>query len=297
MSDCCQYYIDFPGTEDNAPTLPTSQPYPTIQELAKMVEEVLAHYKAEKKTSFMMGVGFGANVALEYTLTHKDTVLGQVLVAFDYRRMGYVDYAYYKELAAYTYYQPQHVWNFDQLAYRYFAPKTRLENEALLGIFAGEVARINMVNLSLMIGSYCLRPDTTERLPSLRARTLLFCGRESYYYDATCEFFSVIGKDNGGMLEFQDTAGLLTEESPFVFAQPLKYFFQGFGMLIPHIKVKARHQLSTSEESESLESASPSGSEDEAESPKDAKEKKRKQVKIESDDEESLDEGKGVGVQ
>jgi len=238
LKEVCLYFIDYPGFEDGAATL--AGDFPTTTELGTVIDEVLKHYMLDKKLIFLIGVGLGANVAIEYAISHRSTVLGVIVVAFNFGTCSWRDFSYWKQFSYTAYYRPDNTWIYDQLMTRYFSPKTRAENESLLSLYAEEIAKVDKINLSKQIESYIRRPDLTSKVSNLRARVLVFCGRDSYYYDNCVDFFELLDKTNSSFLDFNERAGLLTEEAPYVFAEPIKYFFQGFGLAIPPLPTRRR---------------------------------------------------------
>ena len=88
----CIYHIDAPGQEEGCPQF--SSPYPTMDELAEMLSEVLDHFSV--KRCIGLGIGAGANVLCRYALRCEDKVEGLVLVNCGTSSMGWIEWGYQK---------------------------------------------------------------------------------------------------------------------------------------------------------------------------------------------------------
>ncbi len=74
----CVYHVNFPGQERNSQPFADDYVYPTMDEVASMLKEVIDFYRIKCCIGF--GVGAGANVFLRLGLKFPDSVEGLVLV-------------------------------------------------------------------------------------------------------------------------------------------------------------------------------------------------------------------------
>ena len=72
------FHINAPGQEDGAPTLPADYEYPSMEQLAEQVQEVLNHFKIVKYIG--IGVGLGSNVLTRHALSYPERVECMMLV-------------------------------------------------------------------------------------------------------------------------------------------------------------------------------------------------------------------------
>ena len=72
------FHINAPGQEDGAATLAGDYEYPSMEQLAEQVQEVLNHFKIVKYIG--IGVGLGANVLTRHALSYPERVECMMLV-------------------------------------------------------------------------------------------------------------------------------------------------------------------------------------------------------------------------
>ncbi|EYC12163.1 hypothetical protein Y032_0048g1645 [Ancylostoma ceylanicum] len=90
----CIYNINAPGQEVDAQPLPESYEYPSMDGLAKIVENVVDHFELQSLIAF--GVGVGANVLLRYALLNQRRLDALILVNCVANTAGWIEWAYQK---------------------------------------------------------------------------------------------------------------------------------------------------------------------------------------------------------
>lgn len=88
------YHIDAPGQHEGAAKLPETYVYPTMDELAEMVADVVGHFKL--KSFVGLGIGAGANILCRYGLKYPKIVDGLVLLNCFSGKSGWVEWGYEK---------------------------------------------------------------------------------------------------------------------------------------------------------------------------------------------------------
>ena len=88
------FHINAPGQEDGAQTLPADYEYPSMEQLAEQVQEVINHFKIVKYIG--LGVGLGANVLTRHSLAYPERVESLVLVNTVITKAGWVEWGYQK---------------------------------------------------------------------------------------------------------------------------------------------------------------------------------------------------------
>jgi len=68
MNHFCAIHVNPIAQEPECPTLPTNYPYPSCDQLAETVLDVVNHFKLKQVICF--GVGLGANVLSRFALLH-----------------------------------------------------------------------------------------------------------------------------------------------------------------------------------------------------------------------------------
>ena len=88
------YHIDAPGQQEGAVQFPETFQYPSIDELAELVCDVVAHFKL--KSFVGLGIGAGASVLCRYGLKYPKLVDGLVLINCFSGKSGWVEWGYEK---------------------------------------------------------------------------------------------------------------------------------------------------------------------------------------------------------
>ena len=88
------FHINAPGQEDGAQTLPADYEYPSMEQLAEEVQEVINHFKIVKYIG--VGVGLGANVLTRHSLAYPERVECLMLVNTVITKAGWVEWGYQK---------------------------------------------------------------------------------------------------------------------------------------------------------------------------------------------------------
>jgi pimeloyl-ACP methyl ester carboxylesterase len=88
------YHIDAPGQQDGAVQFPETFLYPSIDDLAEMVCDVVAHFKL--KSFVGLGIGAGASILCRYGLKYPQLVDGLLLINCFSGKSGWVEWGYEK---------------------------------------------------------------------------------------------------------------------------------------------------------------------------------------------------------
>lgn len=88
----CVFHVNAPGQEDGALPLPESLEYPSMDEMAEQVNEVLNHFAIVKYIG--MGVGLGGNVLLRHALSYPERVDSLCLVNASCAAPGWIEWGY-----------------------------------------------------------------------------------------------------------------------------------------------------------------------------------------------------------
>lgn len=88
------YHLDAPGQQEGAVQLPETFQYPSIDDLAEMVADVVTHF--ELKSFVGLGIGAGASVLCRYGLKYPKLVDGLLLINCFSGKSGWVEWCYEK---------------------------------------------------------------------------------------------------------------------------------------------------------------------------------------------------------
>ena len=90
----CVFHLNAPGQEEGAAPIPESQEYPSMDDLAEQVSEVLNHFSVVRYIG--IGVGLGGNVLLRHALQYPERVDSMMLVNTPSSAPGWTEWAYQK---------------------------------------------------------------------------------------------------------------------------------------------------------------------------------------------------------
>ncbi len=94
LSHFCLFHVNAPGQEDSAHPLPETFAYPSMEELATQVNDVLNHFSVVRYVG--LGVGLGANVLIRHALQFPERVDSLILVNALCTAPGWIEWGYQK---------------------------------------------------------------------------------------------------------------------------------------------------------------------------------------------------------
>jgi len=256
IQNFCIYHINAPGQEEGASTLPEGYIYPTMEELAEQISDVVLHF--DLKTFTGLGVGVGANILIRFALNHPEKVDTLCLLNCISTTAGWIEWGYQKLNARHLRSKGMTQGALDYLMWHHFGRLTEERNHDLIHVYREYFEHhINPINLSLFIDSYVRRTDlgiSRELDPTRKSdvRTskvpiLNMTGALSPHVDDTVTFNSRLDPSTSTWMKIQD-CGMLLEEQPAKIVEAFRLFLQGHG----HGKIDgcqlmsiSRHSLSS----------------------------------------------------
>ncbi|XP_037085113.1 protein NDRG3-like [Pollicipes pollicipes] len=229
-------HINAPGQEPGAPTLPEGFVYPSCDELAEQVREVIE--KLELKRCVGLGIGAGGNVLTRLCLAHPELMECLCLVNAVSTPPGWIEWGYQKMNVRHLRNSGMTQGVMDYLMWHHFG---RLEEAShdLAHLYRTQFQAANSANLSLFIESYNQRTDLGIQRPapagkqegvSLRVPVLLICGNRSPYVDETVTFNSRLDPANSQWMKIHDCS-LPLEEQVAKVCEAFRLFLQGQGFV------------------------------------------------------------------
>ena len=88
------FHLNAPGQEDGAARLGEEYEYPSMEQLAEQVQEVLNHFNIARYIG--IGVGLGANVLTRHALAYPERVDSLMLINTSTTKAGWVEWGYQK---------------------------------------------------------------------------------------------------------------------------------------------------------------------------------------------------------
>jgi len=230
------YHINFPGQEENAEELPEDYVYPTMEEMADVISEVIDYFSLKK--TVCLGVGAGANVMMRLALKRASAV--DCLVVFNplCETAGWMEWGYEKMSSHYLKTKGMTIFTQDYLIWHYFGKMDERTNLDLVGLVRDQLHRIKHPrNLGLFIESYSKRDtikisrpvDGGSNITSLKCGTLIITGDGCPWVDETVVVNSKLDPSQSSWMKISDATSLVLDEQPTSVTNALVLFLQGHG--------------------------------------------------------------------
>ena len=94
MNHFCVFHVNAPGQEDSAHPLPEAFEYPSLDEMAEQLNEVINHFSVVRYVG--LGVGLGGNVMIRHALKYPERVDSLVVVNTLCTAPGWIEWGYQK---------------------------------------------------------------------------------------------------------------------------------------------------------------------------------------------------------
>jgi len=237
LQNFCIYHVNAPGQEEGAATLPETYVYPTMDDLAEQLVDVLSHFGLKRVIGF--GVGAGGNILCRFCLNHPDKVDALCVINCISTQAGWIEWGYQKLNSRNLRSKGMTQGVLDYLMWHHFGKVTEDRNHDLVHVYRQYFEKnVNPTNLGLLIDSYIRRTDLAivRELDPIRrkdARTLKMpvlniTGALSPHVDDTVTFNGRLDPVNSTWMKIQD-CGMVMEEQPAKLAEAFRLFLQGQG--------------------------------------------------------------------
>jgi pimeloyl-ACP methyl ester carboxylesterase len=152
MRSFCVYNINPPGQEEGSESLPVNYPYPTCDQLAETILDVVNHFNL--KNSICFGVGMGANILSRFALIHPTLTAGCIFINLTSSKCGWIEWGYQKWNKWYLSSGQYTEFTNNYLLWHHFGYHTWERNHDLIETYTRIFSRSNPVNLGHLISSY-----------------------------------------------------------------------------------------------------------------------------------------------
>jgi len=255
MESFCAFHVNPLGQEEGATTLPTNYPYPTCDQLADTILDVINYFKLKKVICF--GIGLGANILARFALQHSDLVNGCIFINCVSTKCGWIEWGYQKWSSWYLGSGKYTEFTNNYLLWHHFGYQTWDKNHDLIESYNHVFSKINAVNLSYLISSYINRTDLGIQRSELDSKKFNFkcsvlnvMGDMSPHDDDVIDFNGRLEPNDSNFIKFADCGGMVLEEQPAKMSEAIRHFVQGLGY-VPHLSI-SRHSLASRYSSQAL---------------------------------------------
>jgi len=230
-------HIDAPGQEDDAPDLGTDIKYPTMQELAEGIVDVLDQLNIQHVVCF--GEGAGANVLARFAMKHDTRVLGIVLVHCTGTTAGFME-KLKDRIISYKLKKGMNPTAEQYLESHRFGTDPNAEHKEsvndVIEVFKQDLkTKINPKNLRFYVESFLYRTPLVDHAGDLKCRILMTTGSRSSHNHTVHTLYSALNSqitDKGRLevLEIEGVANVIVE-APQKLARSFQFFLQGIGKI------------------------------------------------------------------
>lgn len=237
MKKFCAVHINPPGQEDNAASYPKNYSYPSCDQQAEIIMDVVNHFKFKSVICF--GIGMGANVLARFALLHPNFVNACVFMNLVTTKCGWVEWGYQKWSNWYLGSGQFTEFTKNYLLWHHFGYHTWENCHDLIETYSRIFQRINPLNLSHLISSYINRTDlniqrknfeTTDPNPfNFKMPVMNVMGDMTPHDDDVIETNGRLEPETSSYVKLQDCGGMVLEEQPARMAEAMRCFLQGLG--------------------------------------------------------------------
>ncbi|KJH41326.1 Ndr family protein [Dictyocaulus viviparus] len=229
----CIYNINAPGQEVDAQTLPDNYVYPTMDNLARMVETIVDHFGLQSVIAF--GVGVGANVLLRYALLNQRRLDALILVNCAATTAGWIEWAYHKMNIRYLRSMGMNTFTIDYLMWHHFGRRLDECSPDIVRQYRIYFQHLsNPTNLAMFIESYLNRTAILisrdgQSGPALSVPVLQIVGAGSPFVNDTVDVNSKLDPSRSDWIKVSDACGLVLDDRPEIVTESMILFLQGLG--------------------------------------------------------------------
>jgi len=241
ISDFCVFHLNAPGQEEGAADLPEDTEYPSMEQLAEQVQEVLNHFNLVKYIG--VGVGLGANVLTRHSLLYPERVDCLMLVNTCSTKAGWVEWGYQKRNISHlrTTGVTQPV--LDYLLWHHLGQDYEERAHDLLQVYRQYFSNnVSGANLAPLVEQYIWRTDipmtrdAVDTSGTLQVPVLNLVGIHSPHIEESVVFNGRLTPSKTNWIKVQDAAMVL-EEQPGRVCQAFRLFLQGQGWCLKIRKI------------------------------------------------------------
>lgn len=229
----CFVHLNAPGQHPNAEDLPDKYNYPSMQQLADDIPEILTEVGVpDDKQVLGLGEGAGANILIRYSDKSKRQVIGLVLLECTMSTASFSEWGQEKVAS----------WNLSHHGMNAAAEKYILWHH--LGNYSQDKMHVvknyhenlykhmNAKNLAAFINAFCSRDDISSMVKKISCPVLLVTGNKSPHAKDVDKIFQMLpDKKLSQIMKAEDVGGDIKEEDPRKLGESFQYFLQGLGLM------------------------------------------------------------------
>eukprot|EP01147_Barroeca_monosierra_P009281 gene9281-1555_t len=226
-------HVHAPGQGPNATPLPESFNYPTLDQLADQVSQLLDHLKI--RCWIGLGAGVGGNILLRCAMSKEaGGLLGLLLIGTNHRSVGWTEYLSYEtSFTRLTAEQSVNRSIQDLLLQQYFSPTTLENNIDMVEAVREHLQKIIPKNLYAFLRVCLWRDDLDKRMTEHppQCRAIVACGHQSIHLSQIETLNSRMSDDKTSFIKLYGCGNLVSEERPRIILEAFVLLLQGLGFV------------------------------------------------------------------
>jgi len=233
----CIFHVNAPGQEENAQILSEDFAYPSMNDLAEQVNDIINHFAVVRYIG--IGVGMGANILMRHALKYPERIDSLMVVNGLCSAPGWIEWGYQKR-------NVNHMRNhgitqavLDYLMWHHFGASPEERAHDLVSVYRHYFNNdVQPKNLAKLTEQYIWRDaidmerehnmDAKGDTKTLKIPVLNVVGAYSPFVDETVLLNGKLNPVNVNWLKIQDSA-MVIEEQPGKIAEAFRLFMQGQG--------------------------------------------------------------------
>nr|XP_018900285.1 PREDICTED: uncharacterized protein ZK1073.1 isoform X4 [Bemisia tabaci] len=227
-------HVDVPGHEDNAPPLPDSYQFPSLQVLGEELVSVLDTLHV--RYAIGLGEGAGANVIARFGLAHPSRTLGLILInctasATSVKENFKAKFVNWKGKNAVSQSATEYLvfHKFGHIIDQQLINEANSDKDQIIGEFIKRLqGSINSKNIRPYVAAFLNRPHLP--LKEYKQDILLITGVLGSYANVVEKLHRELDKNKATLLKIE-RAGDILSEAPAKLAQSILLFCKGQGLL------------------------------------------------------------------
>jgi len=224
-----QYYVDAPGHEESAPTMPEGENWYSLEDIADELHKVVERFQLKRILG--LGVGAGARVLLDYASRYHGTVRGLILVSPVIHAASIPEWLTLTTSVRYTSYAGWNEQLKKRLLARWLSEEQLVEGNPVRIKYESALNRLNPFNTARLLSAYAKRKDISKTLSKLRFRALIITGTASQLYEDSLRAFASFDPSNTTIIELRGCGSLCLDEENEKSAEAVKLYLEGLGAL------------------------------------------------------------------
>ncbi|KAI0986911.1 hypothetical protein GJ496_007471 [Pomphorhynchus laevis] len=233
MEHFCVYHITAPGQHENAKTIAHDAKYPTMDEMADIIDYAIGYFK--QVIVIGIGIGMGGHIMAEAALFYPNRFIAIITINCITSVCGWAEWANTKLMKFHLRHNTVDATVINSLLYHHIGNEVMQSKPDLAKMYYEYFAtNLHAVNFQRLLDSFVNRTALnierdTENSSTIECSVMNVVGDYSPHLDEAVEFNGQLNPKTSTFVKLSECGGLVLDEQPDKFAESLMYFLQGLG--------------------------------------------------------------------